>query len=56
MTREDILGATSMPLFSPSYPKGPFVFIHREYLIVTYETDPDTLRAAARTKLTPAVG
>ena len=24
MTREDILGATSMPLFSPSYPRGPY--------------------------------
>ena len=32
MTRDEILGAASMPLASPSYPKGPFRFINREYL------------------------
>ena len=27
MTRDEILAASSMPLASPSYPKGPFRFI-----------------------------
>jgi acetoacetate decarboxylase len=39
MTRDEILGASSMPLASPSYPKGPFRFIKREYLLIHYETD-----------------
>jgi len=56
MTRDEILAASSMPLFSPSYPKGPFRFVQREYLIVTYETDPDALRAALPEPLEPAPG
>ena len=34
-----------MPLTNPSYPKGPYRFINREFLIITYRTDPDLLRA-----------
>jgi acetoacetate decarboxylase len=34
-----------MPLTSPAYPRGPYRFVDREYLIVTYRTDPETLRA-----------
>jgi acetoacetate decarboxylase len=56
MTRDEILAATSMPLFSPSYGRGPFVFLRREYLIITYETDPDALRAALPEPLEPAPG
>lgn len=37
--------AFSMPLTSPSYPKGPYRFINREFLIITYRTNPDALRA-----------
>ncbi|KTD23613.1 acetoacetate decarboxylase [Legionella lansingensis] len=36
--------AFNMPFCSPSYPPGPYRFINREYLIVTYETDIDLLR------------
>ncbi|WP_412754070.1 acetoacetate decarboxylase [Legionella londiniensis] len=36
--------AFAMPLTSPSYPKGPYRFINREFLIITYETDLDLLR------------
>lgn len=36
--------AFAMPLTSPSYPRGPYRFINREFLIVTYETDMDLLR------------
>jgi len=56
MTRDEILNATSMPAFSPSYPKGPFRFVGREYLIVTYETEPDAIRAALPEPLEPAPG
>ncbi|NUJ81337.1 acetoacetate decarboxylase [Methylocystis sp. FS] len=31
--------AFCMPLHSPSYPPGPYRFVDREYLIVTYRTD-----------------
>jgi acetoacetate decarboxylase len=34
-----------MPLSSPAYPPGPYRFTNREYLIVTYRTDPDKLAA-----------
>ncbi|MGL6029107.1 MAG: acetoacetate decarboxylase [Legionella sp.] len=37
--------AFAMPLGAPSYPRGPYRFINREYLTVTYETDIDLLRA-----------
>lgn len=35
--------AFSMPLHSPSYPRGPYRFVSREYLIITYRTDPAAL-------------
>jgi acetoacetate decarboxylase len=56
MTRDEILKIHSMPAFSPSYPAGPYRFMHREYLIVTYETDPAVLRAALPEGLEPAPG
>jgi acetoacetate decarboxylase len=56
MKREEILAAPSMPVFSPSYPRGPFRFIRREYLIVTYETEPDAIAAALPEPLEPAPG
>jgi len=34
-----------MPLTAPTFPRGPYRFINREYFIVTYRTDPDILRA-----------
>jgi acetoacetate decarboxylase len=36
--------AFAMPIASPSYPRGPYRFINREFLIITYETDLDLLR------------
>ncbi|WP_367605718.1 acetoacetate decarboxylase [Legionella sp. W05-934-2] len=36
--------AFAMPLHSPSYPQGPYRFINREYMIITYETDLDRLK------------
>lgn len=37
--------AFAMPLTNPSYPRGPYRFINREYLIISYRTDPEALRA-----------
>jgi len=37
--------AFAMPLTSPAYPPGPYRFVNREYLIITYRTDPAKLRA-----------
>jgi acetoacetate decarboxylase len=40
MKREDVLKLPSMPAAGPSYPAGPYRFIDREYMVITYETDP----------------
>lgn len=37
--------AFAMPLTSPAFPVGPYRFIDRQYLIITYRTDPEKLRA-----------
>lgn len=36
--------AFAMPIASPSYPRGPYRFINREYFIITYETDIELLQ------------
>jgi len=56
VNRDQILATPSMPAAAISYPKGPFLFIRREYLIVTYETDADAIRAALPEPLEPAPG
>jgi acetoacetate decarboxylase len=46
MTEDDVrTQAFAMPLSSPAYPPGPYRFVNREFLIVTYRTDPDKLAA-----------
>ncbi len=37
--------AFAMPFTNPSYPRGPYRFVNREYMIISYRTDPDALRA-----------
>src|SRR5262249_8873334 len=37
--------AFAMPLTSPAYPPGPYRFIDREFMIITYRTDLEKLRA-----------
>ena len=45
MKIEDVVrNAFAMPLTSPSYPPGPYRFVNREYMIITYRTDPEALR------------
>uniref|UniRef100_UPI0037C50471 acetoacetate decarboxylase n=1 Tax=Sandarakinorhabdus limnophila TaxID=210512 RepID=UPI0037C50471 len=53
MTPEEILKLPSMPAVAPSYPLGPYRFINREFMIITYETDPVLLRAAVPEPLVP---
>jgi len=36
--------AFAMPLTSPAFPIGPYRFTHREFLTITYRTDPQKLR------------
>lgn len=46
MNEKDVIkNAFNMPLMSPSYPRGPYRFINREYLTITYESDFDLIRA-----------
>ena len=37
--------AFAMPLNNPAYPRGPYKFYNREFVIITYRTDPELLRA-----------
>ena len=37
--------AFAMPLTNPSFPPGPYRFYDREFIVVTYRTDPEVLRA-----------
>ena len=53
MKSDDVLNLASMPLSSPSYPKGLFRFIDREYFIISYETDPKSIRFALPEPLEP---
>jgi acetoacetate decarboxylase len=45
--------AFAMPVHNPAYPRPPFHFVNREYFIITYETDPDALRAIVPEPLKP---
>ena len=37
--------AFAMPLTSPAFPRGPYRFCQREYLIIEYRTDLNKLQA-----------
>lgn len=43
--KEVVRRAFAMPLTNPAYPPGPYRFVNREYLIITYRTDPAKLRS-----------
>ena len=53
MKRDEILALSSMPAASPSYPRGPYRFIDREYFIVIYKSDRAAVRAAVPEPLEP---
>jgi acetoacetate decarboxylase len=37
--------AFAMPLTSPSFPRGPYRFVNREFLVITYRTEREALQA-----------
>lgn len=46
MNLSDIKAAAfAMPLTSPAFPRGPYHFVNREFLIITYRTELEALRA-----------
>ena len=50
MIDQDLLDrAHAMPFARPSYPKPPYRFVNREFVVITYRTDP-----AALERLVPA--
>lgn len=53
MKRSDVTKLPSMPLSSPSYGFPPFQFVNREYLIISYVSDPELIRAAVPEPLEP---
>jgi acetoacetate decarboxylase len=53
MRKAEILKLPSMPMAGPSYPVGPYRFVNREFLVITYETDPDVIRAGLPEPLEP---
>jgi acetoacetate decarboxylase len=53
MKDSDVRSLPAMPAASPSYPRGPYRFVDREYLIINYESDPDAIRAALPEPLEP---
>ena len=44
--------AFAMPLTNPAFPPGPYRFVDREFLIVTYRTDPAALAEVVPEPLT----
>lgn len=42
-----------MPAAGPSYPRGPYRFVDREFMVLTYETDPEIIREQLPEPLTP---
>lgn len=53
MKKQDVLKLSSMPLQSPTYPVGPYKFFERQYMIVSYRTDPAKIRKMLPEPLEP---
>ena len=53
MNKAEILALPSMPAAGPSYPRGPYRFVNREYMIIIYESDRDAVRQAVPEPLEP---
>jgi len=54
MTESEVRSrAFAMPLTNPAYPIGPYRFVDREYLIITYRTDPAALAKVVPAPLVP---
>lgn len=44
MKEKSVSKSYAMPLTSPAFPKGPYRFYDREFLVITYRTDEKKLR------------
>jgi len=45
MTADEVRrNAFAMPIHNPAFPPGPYRFVDREFLIITYRTDPEALK------------
>lgn len=45
MTEDEVRrNAFAMPIHNPAFPPGPYRFVDREFLIITYRTDPELLQ------------
>ncbi len=53
MKKADVLRLASMPLQSPTYPRGPYRFFNRQYLTISYTSDAAAVRAALPEPLEP---
>src|SRR6185437_11974272 len=55
MKAQDVLKVASMPIAGPSYPRPPkgYRFLRREYLIITYLSDPKAIAKAVPEPLLP---
>jgi len=45
--------AFAMPLNDPAYPKGPYKFYNREFVVINYRSDPERLRSVVPEPLEP---
>ena len=54
MKKSDVIALSAMPLQSPTFPRGPYRFFNRQYMVITYKTDPALIRAALPEPLEPA--
>lgn len=45
MTEEDVVKAFAMPVANPAYPRPPYRFYNREFMILSYRTDRAALEA-----------
>jgi acetoacetate decarboxylase len=43
LTEEEVRATFAMPPANPLYPKPPLRFVDREFIIITYRTDPEAL-------------
>ena len=54
MTESEVLqNAYAMPLTRPAFAKGPARFVDREFLIITYRTDPEAIAKVVPAPLRP---
>lgn len=53
MNSDDVIRLASMPLQSPTYPRGPYRFFNRQYMAIRYRTDPLAIRALLPEPLQP---